>query len=72
MTFAITTIKNVVYQCDVHKNNKSEAINLLKHSVLEDQGLFFYFFTFSIYKMVDSMIIYKSLKTIIRKVMTNP
>ena len=34
---AIITIKNVDYCCNIH-NSKSEAINLLKYSVLEDRG----------------------------------
>ena len=35
---AITTVKNVDYRCIIHKTSKSEAINLLKKSVLEDRG----------------------------------
>ena len=34
---AIITIKNVYYHCIIN-NSKSEAINLLKSSVLEDRG----------------------------------
>ena len=34
---AIITIKNVDYCCIIH-NSKSEAINLLENSVLEDHG----------------------------------
>ena len=33
----IITIKNVNYGCIIHKINKSEAINLLENSVLEDR-----------------------------------
>ena len=32
----IITIKNVDYCCIIHNINKSEAINLLENSVLED------------------------------------
>ena len=35
---AIIIIKNVDYRCIIHKINKSEAINLLENSVLEDRG----------------------------------
>ena len=83
---AIITIKNVDYCCNIHNINKSEAINLLKNSVLEDRGyilknvilnfsLFkavFFTFLFSIYKTVDSMDIYKSLHIIIGAEMKNP
>ena len=34
---AIITIKKVDYCCIIH-NSKSEAINLLENSVLEDRG----------------------------------
>ena len=34
----IITIINVDYRCIIHKISKSEAINLLKNSVLEDRG----------------------------------
>ena len=66
---AIITIKKVDYHCIIHNISKSEAINLLKNSVLEScgyiykkyclkcqstQGSFFYFFCFAIYKMFDS------------------
>ena len=54
---AITTVNNVDYRCIIH-NSKSEAINLLENSALEDyeynkkyclnfqptEGSFFYFF----------------------------
>ena len=33
----IITIKNVNYGCIIHKISKSEAINLLENSVLEDR-----------------------------------
>ena len=32
----IITVKNVDYRCIIHNISKSEAINLLKNSVLED------------------------------------
>ena len=35
---AIITVKNVDFRCIVYNNSKSEAINLLKNSVLEDRG----------------------------------
>ena len=35
---AIITVKNVDYRCIIHNISKSEAINLLKNSVLEDRG----------------------------------
>ena len=35
---AIITVKNVDYRCIIHNIIKSEAINLLKNSVLEDSG----------------------------------
>ena len=35
---AITTIRNVDYRCIIHNISKSEAISLLKNSVLEDRG----------------------------------
>ena len=34
----IITIKNVDYRCIIHNISKSEAINLLKNSVLENRG----------------------------------
>ena len=36
--FAIITVKNVDYPCIIHNISKSEAINLLENSVLEDRG----------------------------------
>ena len=33
----IITVKNVYYRCIIHNNSKSEAINLLKNSVLVDR-----------------------------------
>ena len=36
---AIITVKNIEYCCIIHKISKSEAINLLKNSDLEDRGL---------------------------------
>ena len=62
---AIITIKNVDYCCTIHYTSRSETINLLKNSELEDPGyiqktpslvsvylrqFFFYFFCFIIYK----------------------
>ena len=35
---AIITAKNFDYRCIIHNITKSEAINLLKSSVLEDRG----------------------------------
>ena len=35
---AIITVKNVDYCCIIHSISKSEAINLLENSVLEDRG----------------------------------
>ena len=35
---AIITIKDVDYCCIIHNISKSEAINLLKNSVLDDRG----------------------------------
>ena len=35
---AIITVKNVDYCCIIHDISKSEAISLLKNSVLEDCG----------------------------------
>ena len=35
---AIITVKNVDYLCIIHNISQSEAINLLKNSVLEDRG----------------------------------
>ena len=35
---AIITVKNVDYRCIIHNIGKSEAINLLKNSVLENRG----------------------------------
>ena len=34
---AIITVKNVNYRCIIHNISKSEAINLLENSVLEDR-----------------------------------
>ena len=35
---AIITVKNVDYRCIIHNISKSEAINALENSVLEDCG----------------------------------
>ena len=79
----IITVKNVDYHCIIYNISKSEAINLLESTVLENRGyiykkyclnfqsiqvfLFFFTFLFSIYKMVDIMDIYKSLNVSIGK-----
>ena len=34
----IITVKNIDYHCIIHRISKSEAINLLETSVLEDRG----------------------------------
>ena len=34
----IITVKNVDYRCVIHNISRSEAINLLESSVLEDRG----------------------------------
>ena len=34
----IITVKNVTYHCIIHSISKSEAINLLKNSALDDRG----------------------------------
>ena len=82
----IITIKNVHYRCIIHNISKSETINLLENSVLENCGYIyknivlnfsllktvFLLFLFSIYKMVDSMDVCKSLNVSIQTVMKNP
>ena len=35
---AIITVKNVDYRCIINNISKTEAINLLENSVLEDRG----------------------------------
>ena len=35
---AIITVKNLDYRCIIYNISKSEAINLLENSVLEDRG----------------------------------
>ena len=35
---SMISIKNVVYRCIIYNISKSEAINLLENSVLEDRG----------------------------------
>ena len=83
---AIITVKNVDYRCIIHNISKSEAINLLENSVLEDCGyiqknivllfsLFstvFFTFLFSIYKMAGVMDVYKFLNISTIPVMKNP
>ena len=63
----------------MHNISKSEAINLLKNSVLEDRRFIYkkyclksFIFLYSIYEMVARMSIYKSLNINIDKVMKNP
>ena len=83
---AIITIKNVDYHCIIRNITKCEAIYLLKNSGLGNRGytqkvltyflayskeFFFYFFCFSIYKMVDGMDIYKHLNVTLGTVMKN-
>ena len=84
----IITIKNVDYHCIIYNISKSEGINLLRNSIHENPGYiwknivlnfslfkagFFLLFLFCyIYKMVDSIGIYKSLNVSIRIVMKNP
>ena len=43
---AIITVKNVDYCCIIHSSSKSEAINLLKNSVLENRGYIYKIFAF--------------------------
>ena len=79
---ATITVKNVDYCCIIHNISKSEAINLLENSVLEDReyikkivlilNLFKTVFLFSIYKIVDITDVCKSLYISIGKVMKNP
>ena len=38
INIVIITVKNVAYCCIIHNISKSEAIDLLKNSVLEDCG----------------------------------
>ena len=57
----IITVKNVDYHCIIHSNSKSEASNLLKNLKNSKNILLKNIFLFSIYKMVDTMEIYKSL-----------
>ena len=69
---AIITVKRVDYRCVIYKISKSEAINLLENSVLEDLSLNSVLDLFRIYKMVDNMCIHKSLNINIGAVMKNP
>ena len=69
---SIITVKNVDYRCIIHNISKSEAINLLENYVLNRRSSFFLTFLFRIYKMVDSMDIYKYLNINIGTVMKNP
>ena len=50
----IITIKNVEYRCIIYNISKSEAINLLKNSVLEKRGVGIYkniVLNFSLFKI---------------------
>ena len=80
---AIITVTNVDYHFIMYNISKSEAINLLQNSVLEDRGYIykkyclkfqsiFFTFLFSIYKMVNIMDVNKSLNISIGTVMKNP
>ena len=76
----IITVRNADYRCIIH-NSKSEAINLLEITMIEKRGLYqkyclyFHFiqdsfsllFLFIIYKMVDHMNMYKSLKLVLEQ-----
>ena len=84
---ATITVKNVDYHCIIHNISKSEAFDLSKNSVLQDSGYilknivlnfslsmtvsFILLFLSSIYKIVDSMYIYKPLNIYIGTVMKN-
>ena len=61
---SIISIKNVDNRCTIHNISKSEAINLLKSSALEDRGY--------IYKKILSWTSIKSLDISIGTVMKNP
>ena len=52
---AIITVKNVDYCCFLHNISKSEAINLLENSILEDHGYIKknIVLIFSLFKMVN-------------------
>ena len=80
-------VKNVDYRCIIHNISKSETINFLKKFFSERlwvysknivlnfqyfQDNLFSLFLFSIYKLVDSMDIYKPLNINIGTVMKNP
>ena len=84
---AIITTKNVDYRSIIYNISKSEAINLLKNSVLEDHRYIFKFSCFPFYKLFFfffffffcvfcfskyNMDIYKSVKINIGTVMKNP
>ena len=80
------TVKNVDYRCIIYNISKSEAINLLKNSVLENRGyisknivlnfsLFkqvFFLFLFGIQKMFDIPDICKSSNISVGTVIRNP
>ena len=67
LDITISAVKNVDYRCIIHNISKSEAINLLNNSVLEDPGyiyknivlnfsqFFFLLFLFSMNIMVDNI-----------------
>ena len=69
-SIAIITIKNVDYCFIIHNISKYEETNLLKNYVLEDRWyiykisvylreLLFYFFCFAVYKIAESIDIFK-------------
>ena len=80
------TVKNVDYRCIIYNISKSEAINLLKNSVLENRGYisknialnfslfkqFFFLFLFGIQKMFDIPDICKSSNISVGTVIRNP
>ena len=74
----IITVKNIDYRCIMYNISKSEAINWLEHSVLEDREYIsqnivnFLLFLFSVYKIFDSIGTYKSLCINVGTVMKNP
>ena len=82
----IITVTDVDYGCIIHNISRSEAINLLKKlcsskswiytkNIFLNFGLFkavFLFSLFNIYKIVDSMDIFKYLNINIGTVMENP
>ena len=57
-TIAIITIKNVDYRCIIHHISKSDAINLLENSVLENCGYISNnnYLTFSLFKIASFLL----------------